>query len=343
MQHQILAAGGRQTLSLFADGDVYVAVDTHPNWNNIIKAVYAEEEGTDWPTLFDASLYVVSKFTRLSTRVTASGGELFLDGDPLHGTLSDAILRGLEHEEDVTPLVNFLEKVSTNPSQDSRDSLYAWMTSSGKEFVITPDGDFIGYKGVRADFGSSRAGDGIVNGVQHGADTHLDHTPGNVIEMPRSEVDDNRGEACGRGLHVGTWDHSRSFGTVRLAIRVNPRDVVSVPTYDNSKMRVCRYVSLGVRDEPIASGLVSSEYEPPVVEETEEEIVAPDPRRVFDLDQRMAAVEAPAGPEQALLDLTTASRAQLREEAKRVGVTRASKMTRGVVIKKIRAARRKMQ
>jgi hypothetical protein len=73
--------------------------------------------------------------------------------------------------------------------------------------------------------------------------------------VPRSQVDGNRENGCGKGLHVGAIDYAKSYGGINLdedgdndggnqlmICKVNPRDVVSVPTdHKFQKLRTCRY------------------------------------------------------------------------------------------------------
>jgi hypothetical protein len=66
--------------------------------------------------------------------------------------------------------------------------------------------------------------------------------------MARSLVDDNRDVACSVGLHVGNHHYASTFlggGSKLLTVKVNPRDVVSVPSDSNDeKIRACRFTVL---------------------------------------------------------------------------------------------------
>jgi acyl carrier protein len=73
--------------------------------------------------------------------------------------------------------------------------------------------------------------------------------------MPREDVEDNPERTCSAGLHVCSMEYLNhayiSDSQYRtIACKVNPVDVVSVPTdYNRSKMRVCRYEVIGDVDE----------------------------------------------------------------------------------------------
>jgi ribosomal protein S27AE len=124
---------------------------------------------------------------------------------------------------------------------------------------ITTEGNFIAYRAVRGDFLDKHTGT-------------MNNAVGNVVEVPRSQVDDNPNNVCSHGLHVATLEYAKGFGTSGdrlLDVEVDPSDVVAVPTdYNGTKMRVCKFKvvaeSKGLIDKP----LVESSYEP---EEDEEE------------------------------------------------------------------------
>lgn len=195
---------------------------------------------------------VAEALTALSERVSATENRIFFDGDPINSTIADHILRALSEGGSRThklrALVNFLEKVQTNPNEHSRDHLYRWAEGAG--LTITSDGDVIAYKGV------NRAKDGTAVSVSHGTawvngEKHTGAIPnrvGDVVTMPRSDVQHDPAVACSTGLHAGTWDYASSFGSGgTLLVKFNPRDVVSVPTdCESQKVRVCRYEVLEV-------------------------------------------------------------------------------------------------
>ena len=67
---------------------------------------------------------------------------------------------------------------------------------------------------------------------------------GKPHNMDRHECDNDQYKECSKGLHVGSADYVQSFGGYSnpvLLCYVNPMNVVAVPKYDNSKMRVSEY------------------------------------------------------------------------------------------------------
>lgn len=67
---------------------------------------------------------------------------------------------------------------------------------------------------------------------------------GKPVVMPRTECDSDPRNECSYGLHVGATSYVESFGRYGKAVLVcyvNPANVVAVPNYDRSKMRVTEY------------------------------------------------------------------------------------------------------
>jgi len=67
---------------------------------------------------------------------------------------------------------------------------------------------------------------------------------GEPVKFDRSECDADPKVSCSYGLHVGATDYVQRFAnsnSVVLVCLVNPMNVMAVPEYDTSKMRVCEY------------------------------------------------------------------------------------------------------
>jgi len=98
----------------------------------------------------------------------------------------------------VTPLVKFLDRLVLNPSRNSVQQLYAFLEHEG--FAVTPDGTFLGYKGVREDGYSQTAGDPtqVIKGVVD-AEGHIRNWLGDEIEMNRAAVQDDPNVGCSHG------------------------------------------------------------------------------------------------------------------------------------------------
>jgi len=246
-------------LTVFVNGEMYVATDTHPNFKAIlVKVAEGDESVVD---LFDVSKTAEKRFDRLSERVTVSNGRIYFDGEEVDNALTSQVLRFIdEGVEDFNPLVKFFEKVMTNPNEHSREQLYRWL--SRYDFTITDEGDFIAYKGVKVvtaehKYESISKGRAISNGVEYNG--AIPNPVGAIVEMPRSDVQHDPSVGCHVGLHAGTWQYASGFaqGAV-LTVVINPRDVVSVPTdCEDQKLRVCRYTVKEVTEVAYSAPIVS--------------------------------------------------------------------------------------
>lgn len=235
MQYQIIESQAGKSVSAVIDGRLRAANGDHPNYDDIVAGLKAGEDVSD---LFDASEAVAKRFSALSERVTVSGGVIYLDGEPQDNSLTRQVVRFLRSGADFQPLIRFYEKLQANPVAHSREQLFAWLRD--RDFSITEDGDFIAYKGLRSDLTSCNSGPGIVNGES--VTGHLDNSPGNVVSIARSYVAVDPSTGCAQGLHAGTWEYASSFGQRVVEVRINPAQVVSVPTdCDAQKLRVCQY------------------------------------------------------------------------------------------------------
>lgn len=263
---------GKSLAIFYGDGDTDCISETHLNFKNVID-LWLTGDATDENVrgLTNILQTVADKMALLSERVTVKGKKLYFDGDEFRGELADVIV-GLVQEgldADYAPLVNFLEKVMTNPSKTSVDDLYRWIKNG--DLVITPTGDIVGYKGIytREDgIGySGRSGLALINGVE--INDYVPYEKGSVVSMPRSAVDDNSGVACSTGLHIGTYAHAQYYGDQMVLVQFNPRDVVSVPKDSNGeKIRACRLVVLESITERLTTRVyeteVGDDYEAPI-------------------------------------------------------------------------------
>jgi len=237
-----------------------VAIDSsHANYEDVIDLLMSgldilEEEIRDMIRPFDNA---AAEMIRLSERVTAGGNVLYFDGDPIDGSLSSHIIRILQEEGTAKEggfrnFVAFLEKLMQNPSEVSRQHLYDFVTHHG--ITITPEGDLALYKSTWDDGTPTYAGygivttpDGVITKYENGL---LPNAVGNIIEIPRSMVDENRNSACSTGLHVGAFSFARGYSRKLWDVVVNPRDVVAVPhDASSAKIRVCRYEVVSVNEE----------------------------------------------------------------------------------------------
>lgn len=245
MQFQLVRREGSANITVVVDGDLYVADEQHPSFNEIVeKAIAGDESVVD---LFDLSPKAAAFFADLSDKVRVANSRVYVGDEEVDGAYADQILQFVENglEDEAEPLVNFLEKVYTNTTPEVRDNLSRWL--GAEEFTILPNGNILGYRGLNADYTSKHAGPGIVNGVR--VNGHHDNSVGNVVEMDSHLVVNDASNGCASGLHVGTYAYASSWagpGGVVVSVEVDPAHVRSVPfDCDSQKMRVFKFV---VRD-----------------------------------------------------------------------------------------------
>lgn len=201
---------------------------THITYQKVVDAIKAN----DWDTVKDIidPKKVVLNYGR--GHVAVQGEKLFWKGEELNGALSVRMIAMLQEGFDVSPFVAFMENLMQNPSKRAVDELYGFLEKNN--LPITPDGHFLAYKKVRDDFKDVHSGT-------------MDNSVGRIVEMERNRVDDNKDNTCSTGLHFCGQSYLSHFGGERTVIvKVNPRDVVSIPSdYNGAKGRTCRYEVIG--------------------------------------------------------------------------------------------------
>jgi hypothetical protein len=207
--------------------------------NDLILAI-KENRLDDIPNLVSLSKQVE---TLSKGRFVIKDGVIFVNGVAAPTALGNKILKFHNDELPFEPLVKFAENLQRNPSFRSVNELFQFLELNNHP--ITENGNFIAYKKVRSDFKDVHSGT-------------FDNSVGNVVEMPRNQVNEDSTVTCSAGLHVANWNYAAGFyaGGLMLEVEVDPADVVAVPTdYNQSKMRVCKYKVLGVVDKENSSDL----------------------------------------------------------------------------------------
>jgi hypothetical protein len=231
---------------IFSDGTIQQVSQDNANFGRVVGILTGtpvdEIDETALLELLIPALGVGKNLTRLSERVSFDGSNILFDGDVVSDAIAEHILRIVSeggNPDSYKALVAFMEKLYTNPSESSRNSLYDFIVRHN--ITIDPDGDFYAYKGVKADLGSVWEGFGIVDGVSMNGS--LPNKPGSILEIPRSKVNADNAVGCGTGLHAGTYAYAEGWARgVLLLVKINPRDVVSVPSCTSyQKLRTCRY------------------------------------------------------------------------------------------------------
>lgn len=162
-------------------------------------------------------------------RATIIGDTVYYNGEEVHDVIKDRIFQFKSENLPFEHLLRCIEKIYENPSYKSRRDLFRFLEN--KSLPITENGCFLAYKVITNDW---------LDKWTHQVDNRINAVP----SMPRSEVDDDSNIECSKGYHCGTLEYVTRYGsgTDRIIIvKVDPRDVVSVPTRDAEKLRMCRY------------------------------------------------------------------------------------------------------
>lgn len=225
------------SITLFPPGAPPITVNSdHMNFVAVGDAIRAGDY---------AEALVLASVKTFITR--ASAGAVIVNEDgvtfngvPINNYLTGKMMQFFAEGAPIEHYCRFLHNLMANPSMTSREELYLFLEAAN--LPITEDGCFLAYKAVTSDF----------------LDKHsrkFNNSPGSVLEMPRREVDDNRERTCSYGFHAAAYEYAKgfmSYGDKLVSVKINPADVVSVPSdYNNQKLRTAKYV---VVEEIVGAG-----------------------------------------------------------------------------------------
>ncbi len=251
-------------LTLVINNKTYQVLPDHINYKLILEAL-PTATAEELLEIVDVEKAVASFSDGL---VEVKNGQVTYEGEVVHGSIGKRILEFMSKGLPFEPLVNFLDNLMQNPSMQSQKELYDFLEH--ENLPITEDGCFLAYKAVRSDFKDKYAG-------------ILDNSVGNVVRMNRARVDDDRSRGCSDGLHAGALNYVASYGSVDagdriVIVKINPADVVSVPTDCNcEKLRTCEYEVMGEYKGELKKPLYASAF-------TEDTYYDDDDEADYDLD-----------------------------------------------------------
>jgi hypothetical protein len=226
---------------------------SHIAYNKLLSAIKAGE----WETVQDIiePKQVVLNFGQ--GNVSIQGDKIFWKGREMHNALTKRMVAMIQEDFPVDPLVAFMENLMENPSKRAVNELYGFLEKN--TLPITSDGCFLAYKKVRQDYLDCHSGTVLNKPAAYMTDEDtaaLEEAAGKnsevtvevvdgvtVVSMERNLVDDDQNRTCSTGLHFCSKDYLNHFGGERIVIlKINPRDVVSIPNdYNDSKGRCARY------------------------------------------------------------------------------------------------------
>jgi hypothetical protein len=238
------------------DGKVHNVTESHKNWLAIRDAVKQIQASMKWDAENAVAIFrdnainphgapedcheslaeLVAAPTRKiieagAGRVTVVAGVVYYEEEPVNSAVTERILQGLSEGFDMTAYMLFLDNAMENPSARAVDEMYSFMEKNN--MGITADGYILGYKKVKENFRDIYSG-------------KFDNSPGEIVQMKRNKVDDDGRRTCSKGLHFCSMSYLPHYGCGPgdkiVIVKVNPRDIVSVPIdYDHAKVRCCEY------------------------------------------------------------------------------------------------------
>jgi len=227
----------------------------HPNYTKLVGHLI---DGS--VEYFEAEYDVASAIDNFCEGyIDVKNGTLQWDGIEMPELFTERIIQMKSEGFNFQPMLEFLNNMNENPSDNAITELFDFMQH--KHMPITDDGCFLAYKAVNEDFRDKWSGT-------------LDNSVGNTVEVERDKVDSNRDRGCSNGLHVGSVDYVKEYGNEDngdqfLIVKVNPMDVVSVPTCSRyQKLRCCKYEVVALFTDPIMDSVHMTDKAPVEMEVT---------------------------------------------------------------------------
>jgi len=220
-----------KNIILVVDGKSHtISKDTHIAYGKIVDALKSQ----DWDALRDLVEPKKAIVNFGYGYVSIEGNKVMWKGKPFHNALANRMIEMYQDGFPIDPMVRFMENLMENPSKRSVDQVYGFLEKNS--LPITEDGCFLAFKRVRKDYKDKHTGT-------------IDNSIGEYVEMDRNGVDDNPDSHCSSGLHFCSESYLGAFGSADepvMILKINPADVVSIPTdYNGAKGRCCAYEVVG--------------------------------------------------------------------------------------------------
>ena len=217
-----------QSLTVVIEGKAQTMNNDHPAWEQAKQAL-SDSEWDRLQSLFDVES-AVQDYLDEDASIEVKDGAVFYRGESVHNQVVERILDFMRQDLPYQPLVKFLGKLMDNTSRRAVDELYAFLEH--KNMPLTPEGNFLAYKGVNSDFTDKYSG-------------KFSNAVGEVLEMRRNGVCDDANVGCSSGFHAGSYEYAKGYasgGGNLMVVEIDPSDVVSVPfDCDCQKLRTAKY------------------------------------------------------------------------------------------------------
>ncbi len=212
-------------ITVVIDGKVNTIQLDHPNYEAVKDCVKRNDYGKI-AALIDMSSKIEKKCDNSDIKIES--GVVSYRGTMIDNSLTKRIVKMMEEGFNIDPMIAFLNNLMQNPSFRAINELYTFLEHS--KLPITEDGYFLAYKRVDNDY---------LDYHSHSVRYRIGDKP----FMIRGLVDDDKNQTCSRGLHFCSLGYLANFMANQghiMIVKINPKDVVSIPIdYNNTKGRCC--------------------------------------------------------------------------------------------------------
>lgn len=207
-----------------------VSRDSHFGYDKIIEALKAK----DWDRVRELVEPKKAIINYGNGSIEIKDNVIYWKGKVFHNSLATRMIQMFSEGFPIEPMTSFMSNLMQNSSHRSVEQLYDFLDRN--KLPITEDGYFLAFKKVKKDYKDIHSGT-------------FDNSVGKICEVDRNMVDDDPNKTCSSGLHFCSQTYLPHFGQRDdpvMIVKINPKDVVSIPTdYNGAKGRCCRYEVVG--------------------------------------------------------------------------------------------------
>lgn len=238
----------------YNDGETFILDSTHDEYDSA-KDLIMNGKVEDFKKLLIDIMDAIANMSKEEFYI--DNDTLYYLGVPIKSSVGKLYVQKHNEGNGIEAIQAFIRNVQANPYKQSKASveeLYDFLSNTG--MPLTADGCFLAYKYVKKDYKDSHTGT-------------VEHVIGESLPvLGEGEFDPDRNQTCSKGYHfcaykyLGSYNKSNYFRL--LLVKVNPKDVVAIPTdYNNMKGRAVTYEILDeiIECTPIKSDKPSAEEE----------------------------------------------------------------------------------
>ena len=233
---------------IIQDNGITVFIDKKPHHVSANSAKYESVKQAlkdkEWEKVESLVSYGTAIKTFSQGKMTLDKGTVTYDGKELPRELSKRIVKMIDEQMDLDPLIKFIERLKKNPSFNSVQQTYGFLETN--MLPLTDEGYVLAYKVVTFATENDKDGNFKRGDLVDCYTRTMRNNIGDIVKMDRNEVDDDPNNLCSYGLHAGAESYYSSLGSsnnnVMIVIKIDPKHIVAVPKYHHQgKMRCCKY------------------------------------------------------------------------------------------------------